>query len=101
MAPFPVYRLPNGQYQYQNMEVEIDEDVLKKIADETGGKYFRATDSNKLREIYSEIDKLEKTKIEMTEYHNYAEEFYPFVLIALILLSLEAIMRYIIVRSIP
>ncbi len=101
MAPFPVYKLPNGQYQYQNMEVQIDEDVLKKIANETGGKYFRATDSNKLRQIYSEIDKLEKTKIEMTEYRNYSEEFYPFLIVAVILLGLEIILRYTVVKSIP
>ena len=83
------------------MEVQIDEDVLKKIANGTGGKYFRATDAGKLRQIYAEIDKLEKTKIEMTEYRNYAEEFYPFVLAALILLGLEIILRYTVVRSIP
>jgi Ca-activated chloride channel family protein len=101
MAPFPAYKTPTGQIIFQNMEVQIDEDVLKKIADATGGKYFRATDNNKLRQIYGEIDKLEKTKIEMTEFRNYSEEFYPLILVALILLGLEIIMRYTVVKSIP
>jgi Ca-activated chloride channel homolog len=100
-AMMPAYKTPAGDIIFQPQPVQIDEDVLKKIANETGGKYFRATDNNKLRQIYNEIDKLEKTKIEMTEFKNYSEEFYPFVLVALAFLALEVILRYTVVKSIP
>ncbi|MFI5251814.1 MAG: VWA domain-containing protein [Bacteroidota bacterium] len=74
LAPYPV-QTPFG-VQYQQMQVEIDEALLKKIADQTGGKYFRATDNRSLKTIYDEIDKLEKTKIEVTQFRRYKEEFY-------------------------
>jgi Ca-activated chloride channel family protein len=91
-APIPV-PTPFGGVQYQNMKVDIDEGTLTKIADITGGKYFRATDNHALQNIYSQIDKLEKAKIQVTQYHKKTELFLPFALAALLLLSLEFISK--------
>jgi Ca-activated chloride channel homolog len=79
--------------QYQNMPVDIDEVTLKKIADATGGKYFRATDNQTLKHIYEQIDKLEKAKIDVTQYHKKTELFLPFALIAFFFLSLEFLLK--------
>ena len=70
------------------MQVSIDEGLLRQIATSTGGKYFRATDENKLREIFGEIDRMEKTRVEVHAYRRYAELFYPWVTAALVLLTL-------------
>jgi Ca-activated chloride channel homolog len=83
------------------MEVNIDEDVLRQIAKMTDGKYFRATDNQKLAEIYKEIDKLEKSRIEMHEYSKKEEEYLSFGMIALFLLISEWLLRNLILRSIP
>ena len=91
MAPYPVQG-PFG-IQYQNMEVKIDETNLKEISNKTGGLYYRATDKTKLAEIYTEIDKLEKSKIESTEFKNKSEEFFPLLMIAVLLLGLEYLLR--------
>ena len=99
MAPYP-FNTPFG-IQYQNVEVQIDEPALKQIAEETGGKYFRATSTTQLKDIYSDIDKLEKTKIDVTEFRNKSEEFYPLILLALILLGLDILLRNSILKSIP
>ena len=85
----PVGILPNGKFKYGLTKVEIDEELLKEIANETGGIYFRATDNKKLEEIYEEINKLEKTEIEEFKYYNYAEKYRILVLIALSLILLE------------
>ncbi len=98
-APYPV-RTPFG-IQYQNMEVQIDEVVLKRIADETGGKYFRATNNSKLKEIYGDIDRMEKTKIAVTEFHHKYEKFYPLVALAILCLIGERISRYTFLRTLP
>ena len=98
-APFP-YKNRFGQTSYQNMEVKIDEATLKEIAQMTGGKYFRATNNRSLEAIYKEIDELEKSKIEVTEYRKKKEEFFPFALIAGILLLLEFGIKNTILRSI-
>jgi len=98
-APYP-FKTPFG-IQYQNIPVDLDEPLLKQIAEETGGKYFRATNTVKLKEIYSEIDKLEKTKIKVTEFHHKAEEFYPFVMIALLCLIVERTFRYTLLKTLP
>lgn len=90
MAPYP-FQTPFG-IQYQNVEVKIDEDVLKKIAEQTGGKYFRATDNERLREIYKEIDSLEKTQLEVRSYSQPREEFGIIMIIALAFLALEQIL---------
>lgn len=76
----PVARYANGQYRFEYMDVEIDERMLKQVADLTGGQYNRATDTGKLKEIYAEIDHLEKTRINVTEHSRRNEEYLPFVL---------------------
>jgi len=88
-----------GQFQYGRIQVEIDEELLKEIADVTGGQYFRATDNRKLKEIYKEIDKLEKTDVEEFKFYNYEEKFRPLVLFAGILLLIELLLRFTIFRS--
>jgi len=99
LAPYP-FQSPFG-LQYQNMEVKIDEEMLKDIAAITDGKYFRATDNSKLEDIYEEIDQLEKSKIEVTEYRKKTERFLPLALVAGILLLLEVLLRHTAFRSIP
>ena len=96
-APYPV-QTPFGT-QIQQMKVEIDEKLLTTIANSTGGKYFRATNNQKLDEIYAEIDKLERSKIEVTEFRRLHEEFYPLVALALALLLLEFLLRKTIFRT--
>ena len=86
--------------QKQMQPVEIDEPLLRKIAAETNGKYFRATNNKGLEQVYNEIDKLEKTKIDITSYKHYAELFFPLALIAIICLVLELVLRYTVFRSI-
>jgi Ca-activated chloride channel family protein len=86
-APYP-QQTPMG-IQYQRMKVDIDEPTLTKIATITGGKYFRATDNEALKNIYEQIDKLEKAKIDVTQYNKKTELFLPFALIAALLLVLE------------
>ena len=98
-APYPV-QTPFGM-QTQMMKVDIDEPLLMEIARATDGKYFRATNNAKLRAIYQEIDKLEKSKIDVTEFRKKKEEFLPLVLFALILLGLEMLLRYVYVKNIP
>jgi Ca-activated chloride channel family protein len=80
-------------------KVEIDEELLKTIAEKTGGLYFRATDNKKLEEIYEEINKLEKTEIEEFKYYNYDEKFRPLILLALAFLFIEWLMRNTLFRS--
>ena len=99
MALSPIHILPNGKFQYQNVPVEIDEELLMQIADITGGKYFRATDNQKLEEIYAEIDTLEKTDIEEFKYYSYEEKFRPLILLAGLLLLLEILLRFSLFRS--
>ncbi|MDT0691271.1 VWA domain-containing protein [Salegentibacter sp. F188] len=99
MALSPIGILPNGRFQYGNSKVEIDEALLQQIADATGGKYFRATDNEKLEQIYAEIDELEKTDIEEFRYYNYDEKFRPLVLLAGGLLLFEILLRYTLFRS--
>lgn len=97
-APVPV-QTPMGM-QKMMQPVEIDEALLKQISAETGGKYFRATGNRSLEGVYNEIDKMEKTKIEVTSYKHYAELFFPFAMIAVICLVLEMLLRYSVFRSI-
>ena len=98
MALSPV-AIRNGSFQYGKIQVEIDEDLLKEIAKVTGGKYFRANNNRKLKEIYKEIDKLEKTEVEEFKFYNYEEKFRPLIWIALGLLLLEFLLRFTIFRS--
>jgi len=89
----------NGQFRYDRVQVEIDEELLKDIAKQTGGQYFRATNSQKLAQIYEEINKLEKTEIDEIKFTTYEEHFRPFVLIAGALLLFEFLMRITLFRS--
>lgn len=98
-ARAPVGLLPNGKFQYGLTKVEIDEELLKNIAINTGGLYFRATNNKKLEEIYNEINKLEKTEIEEFKYYNYEEKFRPLILLALTLLIIEWLTRNTLFRS--
>lgn len=98
-APYPV-QTPFG-IQYQQVEVRIDEPLMKQIAEMSGGKYFRATSESKLKEIYQEIDQLEKSKIDITEYRKKSEEFLPFALVALILLVIDFILGISLFRRFP
>lgn len=97
----PIAMYPNGQYQYDYVDVEIDEKMLSQIAEMTGGKYFRATDKKKLSDVYREIDRLEKTKIEERNFSKKEEKFLPFALLAGVLLMLEIVLRYTIFRMVP
>jgi Ca-activated chloride channel homolog len=97
VAPYPV-NTPYG-IQYQNMPVEIDEAILKEIAQMTGGRYFRATDNDKLVQVYAEIDKLEKSKIDVRQYKRKEEKFIFPALIAFSLLVLEILARNTIFRN--
>jgi Ca-activated chloride channel homolog len=99
MAPFPV-QTPFGK-RHQMVEVKIDEDLLREISGMTDGKYYRATSNEKLREVYKEIDQLEKTKIDVTEYKRKVDEFKPLALLALILLLIEVVLRYSVFRTLP
>jgi Ca-activated chloride channel family protein len=98
-APYP-FKTPFG-IQYQNVPVEIDEAVLTKIANESDGKYFRATNTAKLKEIFKDIDRMEKTKVEVTEFRRKSEEFLPYALAAIAFFILEIVMRYTLLRSLP
>jgi len=85
----------------QNVKVSIDEKLLNEIASETGGKYFRAKDNASLQGIYDEIDKMEKTKIDLVRNIRYADKFLPFVAAAILLLLLELMLRYLVLRKFP
>lgn len=84
-----------------NEKVNIDEKLLTEIAVETGGRYFRAKDNGGLKNIYSEIDKLEKSKVEVSTYTNYTERFVPFVIAALALLLLELLLKFTTFKKFP
>lgn len=98
-APFP-YPTAMG-VQYVNMPVEIDEKALTQIAHITEGNYFRATSNSKLKEVYQEIDKLEKTKLNVKEYSKRQEEYRLFALIAFLCVLLEVLLRNSILKKIP
>jgi Ca-activated chloride channel family protein len=98
-APYPV-QTPFG-IRYQMVPVEIDEAMLTKIADITGGQYFRATNNRALQEIYDKIDKLEKTKIEITSYKNASEKYHSWLWGGIILLLVELGLSRTILRKLP
>ena len=98
-APYPVIT-PWG-VEMQNVEVEIDEDLLRNIAETTGGRYFRATDNTKLSEIYSEINKMEKARTTIDSFPVYKELYGRFGLVALICLLLEALLSLTLFRKLP
>ena len=98
-APFPI-KTDLGVI-IQQQKVAIDEKLLKEIAVETGGRYFRAKDNEGLQHIYQEIDSLEKSKVEVSTITRYTEKFFPYVAIALGLLFLELLLRYTVFRKFP
>ena len=97
----PVSIFPNGQMEYDYVDVDLDENTMTKIAEETGGKYFRATDNESLRNVYKEIDKMEKSIISEKSFSNKAEHFLPFAIAAALFLLLEFVIRKTVIRSIP
>ena len=99
MAPYP-FQTAFG-VQYQDIPVEIDEATLKQVAATTGGQYFRATDNASLKEIYSEIDKMEKTKISVQQYSKKQEEYKNWALLLFALLLVEILLRNTLLRNIP
>ncbi|WP_340066357.1 VWA domain-containing protein [Ascidiimonas aurantiaca] len=99
MALTPVQYNSDGTFRFGYRKVEIDEELLKNIAEVTGGKYFRADNNKKLQEVYNEINKLEKTEIEEFKYTNFEEKFRPLALLAGALLFIEILLRYTVFRS--
>ncbi|WP_304139329.1 vWA domain-containing protein [Mesonia mobilis] len=97
MGPIGIDR--SGQFRYDPTKVEIDEDLMKQISNQTNGKYFRATNNEKLEEIYDEINKLEKTEVEESKFYNYEEKYRPLVILAGLLFLIEIILRNTIFRS--
>ncbi|MBE6342054.1 MAG: VWA domain-containing protein [Lentimicrobiaceae bacterium] len=98
-APYPT-QTPFGGIQYQQVPVTINDELLQQIATETGGKYFRAESKEKLEQIYAEIDKMERSKIQVNEFKRLHEEFYPLVMLGLFLLLLSFILKNTIFKSI-
>jgi Ca-activated chloride channel family protein len=99
MADFPYAIAPNGQFLFRMMKVEIDETLLRSIAKNTGGKYFRAYSNQKLESIYNEINKLETTEIQELKFYDYDEKYRPFALFAGLLLLFELGLRNTLFRS--
>jgi len=98
-APVPI-QTPQGVILSRE-KVNIDEKLLTQIAKETGGLYYRAKDNESLHAIYSEIDRLEKSKIEVTALRRYTEQFFPFALAAAVLLMLELLLRWTVLKKFP
>ena len=98
-APYPVMT-PWG-VELQNVKVEIDEDLLRDIADKTGGKYFRATDNTKLLEIYGEINEMEKSRTTVESFPVYSELFMKYALAALVCLLLAGVLQLFVIRRLP
>jgi Ca-activated chloride channel homolog len=99
LSPVAIY--PNGQYKYDYVEVKIDEDALREIAQMTEGAYFRATDNNSLENIYREIDTMEKTRIQVTQHSKRNEEFFPFALLGLAIIAFEFLLKTTLFRTVP
>ena len=100
-AEFPVGINPYGKVEYQRLPVVIDETTLKAISNKTGGKYFRATSEHVLKEIFAEIDKLEKTELDVRKYSQTEDNYMPWVFLLLGLILLELVLRHTILNRIP
>ena len=100
-ALFPVGVNVYGKVEYQQLPVVIDEATLKNIANKTGGKYFRATSKHVLKEIFTEIDKLEKTELDVRKYNQTEDNYMPWALLLLALLLIDIIARHTVLRNIP
>jgi Ca-activated chloride channel family protein len=99
-APMPTIDI-FGRKRYVAVPVDIDEDTLTKIADMTGGKYYRADNAERFQEIYSEIDKLEKSEAVVNKYTEFTELFRWFILVGLTLLVTEQALKHTIMRRLP
>lgn len=99
-APYPQENM-FGRIEYVNLPVVIDEATLRTIAETTGGKYFRATGNNVLKEIFAEIDRLEKTKMDLRNFTSTEDDYMPWAIAALSLFGLIVILRYTFLRSTP
>ncbi len=99
LSPVAIY--PNGQFKYDYVDVQIDDDMLRQVADLTGGKYFRATDEKKLQNIYQEIDKLEKTRVKVTEHSRRNEEYFPMLLAGCVLFAFSLLLERTFFRTTP
>lgn len=97
----PVSRRSDGKYVLGLVRVEIDEALLREIAELTGGRYYRAVDEQSLEQIYASIDELEKTKIEVTSFKRYSEEYHHFAFWGILFLLVEVLLRYTVLRAIP
>lgn len=100
-ARAPVSQRSDGKYILGSVKVEIDEELLRQVAEMTGGKYYRAVDEQSLEEIYASIDQLEKTKIEVTSFKRYSEEYNLFAFLGILFLFTEVLLRYTVLRAIP
>ncbi len=101
LVPYPVGKDTFGRSVYQNIPIEIDEEMLKRVSDMTGGKYYRATDTESLRRIYDDINKLEKSNIEHFGYRETSELFYYFLIPGLIILGLEILLANTVFLKVP
>ncbi len=97
-APYPV-QTPFGT-RIVELEADIDDQLLQQIAEHTGGKYYRATSNKKLEEVYQEIDKLERSKIDVTEFRSNYDEYFPLAMLAFLFLLIEFVLRHTVFRSI-
>ena len=97
----PISQTSDGRFMFGLARVEIDEALLKSIAENTGGRFYRATNELALQRVYEDIDKLEKTKIEVTSYTRYSDEYPIFVGTGLLLLLLEALLAFLFLRAVP
>lgn len=100
-APYPVIDERGRVVDVVEAKVEIDEEMLRTIADKTGGEYFRATDKDSLKRIYEQIDSMEKTEVESYDITHVHEEYLNYALAALVLLLLEFLVKYIVLKRIP
>lgn len=101
MAPMPVAQNWDGSFIYERRKVEMDESTLKKMAHITGGKYFRATDENVLSDVFREIDQLEKSRLNVSQHHMLSDEYQPWAWALLLLLLVDVVARYTVLRTIP
>ena len=100
-AEFPVGINVYGKVEYQTLPVVIDEATLKSISEKTGGKYFRATNKHVLKEIFAEIDKLEKTELDIRKFNQTEDDYMPWAILLLVLFLLEIVLRHTLLRNIP
>ncbi len=100
-ALYPVAMDYSGHIQYERLPVVIDEATLKKIASSTGGKYFRATNKGVLKQVFNEIDQLEKTRMDVRNFSHTEDNYMPWAWLLLLILVLDSVLNYVVLRRIP